>query len=158
MFKSPKIFFHLLKGPDTSYLVLKFSNILLINNWDKAQNVISQRSWPWKVKVIGQNKWHHQIPWPWKHISRCQNRHPKCLSWKVMVKDVFLLNGGKCNTFAYVTRSNRSRCFLIYWKAPIQATKCSNLVTICPAGTEIWPKMWFYIIVTLKGQGHPWGQ
>ena len=45
--------FHLLKGPDTSYLVLKFSNILPINNWDMAQNVISQRSWPWKVKTNG---------------------------------------------------------------------------------------------------------
>ena len=33
--------FHLLKGPDPSYLVLKFSNILPINNWDMAQNLIS---------------------------------------------------------------------------------------------------------------------
>ena len=91
--------------------MLKFGNILLINNWDMAQNMISQRSWPWKVKVIGQNKWHHQIPWPWKHISRCQNHHPKCLTLKVMVKDVFLYNGGQRNAFAYVSRSDRSRCF-----------------------------------------------
>ena len=67
--------------------------------------------WPWKVKVIGQNKWHHQIPWPWRHISRCQNHHPKCITLKVMVKDLFLYNGGQRNAFAYVSRSNRSRCF-----------------------------------------------
>ena len=28
--------FHLLKGSDPSYLVLNFSNILPINNWDMA--------------------------------------------------------------------------------------------------------------------------
>ena len=83
-----------------------------------AQNVISQRSWPWKVKVIGQNKWHHQISWPWKHIPRCQNHHPKCLSSKVMVKDVFLYNGGQRNTFAYVSRSNRSWMFFDLLKGP----------------------------------------
>ena len=43
-------------------------------------------------------------------------------------------------------------------KGPTQTTQCSNLVPICPAKTEIWPNTWFYIIVTLKGQGHPWGQ
>ena len=75
--------------------MLTFDNILPINNWDMAQNVISQRSWPWKVKVIGQNKWHHEIYWPWKHISRCQNHHPMCLTFKVMVKDVILHNGGQ---------------------------------------------------------------
>ena len=52
------IFFIYWKNPDPSYLVLKFSNILSINNWDMIQNVISQRSWPWKAKVKGQNKWH----------------------------------------------------------------------------------------------------
>ena len=30
----------LLKGSDSNYLVLKFGNILPINNWDMAQNVI----------------------------------------------------------------------------------------------------------------------
>ena len=118
MFKSPKIFFHLLKSPDPSYLVLKFSNILSINNWDMAQNVILQRSWPWKVKVIGQNKQHHQMPWPWKHICKCQNRHPKCLSWKVMAKDVFFLNGGKRNTFANVTRSKLLKMFFLFIERP----------------------------------------
>ena len=54
----------LLKGPDPSYLVLKVGNILPINNCDMTQNVISQWSWPWKVKVIGPNKWHHRVPWP----------------------------------------------------------------------------------------------
>ena len=88
----PRCVFHLLKGLNPGYLVLKFGNILLVNSWDMAQNVISQRSSPWKVKVIGQNKWHHQIPWPSKHISRCQNHHPKCLTLKVMVKDFFLYN------------------------------------------------------------------
>ena len=53
-FKPFKVFFNLLIGPDPSYLVLKFGYILPINNWDMAQNVILQRSWPWKVKVIGQ--------------------------------------------------------------------------------------------------------
>ena len=123
-FESPKIFFNLLKGLNPSYLVLTFDNILPINNWDMAQNVISQRSWPWKVKVIGQNKWHHEIYWPWKHISRCQNHHPMCLTFKVMVKDVILHNGGQRNAFAYVSRSNRSRYFLICWKSPTQATLC----------------------------------
>ena len=98
--------------------MLKFDNILVINNWDMAQNVISQRSWPWKVKVIGQNKWHHQIPWPRKHISRCQNHHPMCLTFKVMVKDVILHNGGQRNAFAYVSRSNRSRYFFDLLKVP----------------------------------------
>ena len=31
-----KNIFHLLKGPDPSYLVLKISSILSINNWDMA--------------------------------------------------------------------------------------------------------------------------
>ena len=53
--------------------------------------MISQRSWPWKVKVIGQNKWHHQIPLAWKHVSRCQNHHPKCLTLKDMVKEFFFI-------------------------------------------------------------------
>ena len=47
--------FNTMKGPNPSYLVLKFGNILPINNWVVAQNVILQRSWPWKVKVIDQN-------------------------------------------------------------------------------------------------------
>ena len=58
--------FSFIESLNPSYLVLKFDNILVINNCDMAQNVISQRSWPWKVKVIGQNKWHHEIYWPWK--------------------------------------------------------------------------------------------
>ena len=36
--------FNLLKGPDPSYLVLKFGNVLPVNNSDVAQNVILQRS------------------------------------------------------------------------------------------------------------------
>ena len=32
----PRYFFHLLKGSDPRYLVLNFSNILPINNWDMA--------------------------------------------------------------------------------------------------------------------------
>ena len=48
----------------------------------------SQR--PWKVKIIGYNKWHHQIPWPQKHRSRRQIHH---LSSKVTVRDIFLHNG-----------------------------------------------------------------
>ena len=166
-----RYFFHSLKGPYPSYLVLKFSIILPINNWDMAQNVILIRSWPWKVKIIGQNKWcqhkgfhssylvlklatfyplrteiypemwfckvmtlkgqghrqnkwHHQIPWPQKHRSRHQNRHPKCLSSKVMAKDISLHNGGQRNAFVYVTHSNRSRHFFIYRKALTQAILC----------------------------------
>ena len=34
----------LLKGTDLSYLVLKFGNILPVNNWVVAQNVSLQRS------------------------------------------------------------------------------------------------------------------
>ena len=47
----------LLKGPAPSYLVLKFDNIMPINN-----GVVAQKCDFAKVKVIGQNKWHHQIP------------------------------------------------------------------------------------------------
>ena len=39
-FKPLKIFFDLLKGPDPSYLVLKFGNTLSTRNRDMAQNVI----------------------------------------------------------------------------------------------------------------------
>ena len=113
-----------LKGFYSSYFVLKFGNVLPLRNWDISTNVILQRSWPWKVKVIGQNKWHHQLPWPQKHRSRHQNLHPKCFSSKVIVKDIFLHNGGQRNTFTYVTRSNRPSCFFIYWKALSQAILC----------------------------------
>ena len=34
--------------------MLKIGNILPFHNWDMTQKVISQRSWPWKVKVISQ--------------------------------------------------------------------------------------------------------
>ena len=37
--------FILLKGPAPSYLVLKFDNILAVNNWVVAQSVILQRIW-----------------------------------------------------------------------------------------------------------------
>ena len=106
--------FGLLKGSDPSYFVLKCGNSLAIHNWDMAQNV----SWPWKVKVTGKNKWHYQISRPQKHRTRCQNHHPKCLSSKVMVKDIFLHNGGQRNTFAYVIRSNHSIYFFILLKGP----------------------------------------
>ena len=55
-FKQLRVFFDLLKGSDPSYRVLKFGNILPISNGDMAKNVILQWLWPWKVKVIGQNK------------------------------------------------------------------------------------------------------
>ena len=48
------------------------------------------------------------------HRPRHQNLHPKYFSSKVIVKDIFLHNGGQRNAFAYVTRSNRPRYFLIY--------------------------------------------
>ena len=44
------------KASSQFYLELTFGKILLINNWDMAQNVILQRPWLWKVKAIGQNK------------------------------------------------------------------------------------------------------
>ena len=47
-------------------------------------------------------------PWPRKYISKCQDHHPMCLTFKVMVKDVILHNGGQRNVFAYVSCS-RSR-------------------------------------------------
>ena len=115
---------HQLKAFYSSYLVLKFGNVLLLRNWYICRNVILQRSWPWKVKVIGKNKWRQQLPWPQKHRPRHQNLHPKYFSSKVIVKDIFLHNGGQRNAFAYVTRSNRPRYFLIYWKASTQAILC----------------------------------
>ena len=51
------------------------------------------------------------IPLPSKHSSSHQNRHPKCFSFKVVVKDVFLQYG------ANVMRSHCSRYFLLYLKA-----------------------------------------
>ena len=100
--------FILLKGPAPSYLVLKFDHILPFNNWVVAQSVILQRSWPWKVKVIGQKNSTIRFL-DRKNRSRHQNCNPKCFSSKVMVKDIFLHNGGQRNVFAYVTRSNRPR-------------------------------------------------
>ena len=46
------------------------------------------------------------------------------LLWKLGQR--FLYNGGQRNAFAYVSPSNRSRCFFffIYLKAPTQATLC----------------------------------
>ena len=41
-------------------------------------------------------------------ISRCQNRLP---SSKVMVKDIFLDNGGQRKAFEYISRSNCPICF-----------------------------------------------
>ena len=68
--------------------------------------MISQRSWPWKVKIKGQNKWCLWIPWPYKDRSRHQNHDRMCFSSQIMVKDVFLQNGGEHNihnAFAYVS-------------------------------------------------------
>ena len=48
-----------------------------------------------------------------QHCSEiANNRHPKCFSLKVMVKDIFLHNGGHRNVLSYVTRSNSSRYIL----------------------------------------------
>ena len=135
---------HQLKGFYSSYLVLKFGNVLPLRNWYICRNVILQRSWPWKVKVIGKNKWRQQLPWPQKHRPRHQNLHPKCFSSKVIVKDIFLHNGGQRNASAYATRSNRLRYFFIYWKASTQAILCLSLTTFCSLITAIWPKTWFY--------------
>ena len=35
------------------------------------------------------------------------------------------------------------------------ASLCNNLEMFCPAGTEIWPKMYIYGKVKVTGQGHP---
>ena len=135
---------YLLKGFYSSYLVLNFSSVLPTRNCDIAKNVILQRSWSWKIEVIGQNKWHHRIPWPQEHRCRHQNHHPKSSSSKVMTNDIFLHNSGQRNTFTYVTCSNYSKYFLMYWKAPTQAILCYNLATFCPLITEIGSRMWVY--------------
>ena len=49
-----------------------------------------------------------------KNIDLDAKNCHKCLSSKVMDKDVFLHNGEKRNKFMYVAHSNRSRYFLIY--------------------------------------------
>ena len=67
----------------------------------------------------------------------------------------YALRHGRRNTFTYVSCSN-AQDILIYSKALIQAILWWNLATIFPAGIEIWPKMWFYRVVTLKGQGLLW--
>ena len=130
---------------------------LSCRNQDMTQSVILQRFWPWMVKVTGQNKWHHRIPWLQKHRSRHQNSHPNCFSSNVNVKDVFLQNNGKRNAFAYISRSY-AHDILLCSKALTQATLCWNWVTILLAVTEIWPFMLFYRFMTLKTQGHLWGQ
>ena len=111
--------------------------------------MILQRSWSWKVRVIGQKGTIRFLDLK-KHISWCQNRHSRFLSSKVMVKAIFLHNGDQRNTFAYVSGSNHSRCILMCWKALIQAILCYNLVPIVPAVTKIWPTMLIYRVVTLK--------
>ena len=96
-----------------------------------------------KVKVIGQNKWHHRIPWPQKHRSRHQNCHPKCFSSKVMVKNIFLDNGGQRNTFVYVIRSYCSRYFLMFWKGPTQCYLVLKFSNILPFNNWDMAEMWF---------------
>ena len=87
--------FYLLKSFYSSYLVLKFGNELPISNRDMAQLVILQRLWLWKVKVIGQNKWHHRIPWSPKHRSRRQNHALVQKLWSRLTFSVEWSHGGK---------------------------------------------------------------
>ena len=102
-----------------------------------------------------------------KHRSRHQNRHPKCFKLNIMVTDIFLQNVGRRNAFPYVSRSNYSRCFfysfedhgsrcfLIHLKTMAQANvfNCGDNLS---SMNQIYPQMWFYRVVTLRGQGHPW--
>ena len=47
----------------TQDLVLTFGTGFPRKNQDMDQNVILKRPWPWKVKIIGHNKLHHQFRW-----------------------------------------------------------------------------------------------
>ena len=67
-----------------------------------------------------------------KHRSRHQNCHPKCFSLKVMVKDISLHNGGQRDTFVYVTRSNRPRCFFHLLKGSDPSYLALNFSNILP--------------------------
>ena len=95
---------HLNECPHPSCLELKLDNVLPRSNRDMVQTVILWTSWPWKVKVIGKNKWHHQILWPSKYRSRRHNHYLESFSSKEIVKHVFLLNGGQRVTLTYVSR------------------------------------------------------
>ena len=105
----------------------------------------------WKVKVIRQNKWHQQLPWPQKHRLRHQNLHPKCFSSKVIVKDIFLHNGGQRNAFAYVTCSNRPRYFFHLLKGLNPSYLVLKFGNILPITN--WD-MAQNVISQRKGQGH----
>ena len=76
---------------------------------------------------------------------------------KVMVKDVFLLNGGKRNTFAYVTHSSCSDVFDIL-KGPDSNYPVLKLGDDLSSRNRDMVQNMIYIVVTLKGQGHPRGQ
>ena len=55
----------------------------------------------------------------YKHRSGHQNHHPKWFSSKVMVKDIFLHNGGQRNAFAYTAcpmESNITFCIHLMFK------------------------------------------
>ena len=69
-------------------------NVVPSNNRDMAQNVSSQRSWSWKMKVEGQYRWNHKNPWFSNHMSRYQTHYVTWFSANVMVKNIFLQNDG----------------------------------------------------------------
>ena len=148
--------FHLLKGLYSSYLVLKFGSLLLISSWVMAQNVILQRVYDLErsrsqvktdgtIVVLGLKNIDLDI----KIVIL------SALSSKVMVKDIFLQNGGQHNAFAYVSHSNCSKCFRLFEGSARSYTvlKFGNNLSSRNQGMT---QNVFYRVVTLKGQCHPW--
>ena len=111
--------FHLLKGPDPSYhLVLKFSNILPINNWYMAKKYDFAKV---KVKVIGQTN----------GTIRFLDLKSIYVDAKIVILSALVRKLWSKTSFytmvANVTRLSTSHLhmlkkFLIPWKALTQAT------------------------------------
>ena len=136
-----KYFFHLLKGPDPSYLVLKSNNILPINNWYMAQNVILQRSWPWKVKVIGQNKLHQLKGFYSSYlVSKFGNVLP-IRSWNISRNLIFQRSWPW--KVKVIEQNNGTIAFLDLKNIVLD----TEIVTLSPLVQKLWSKTSFCIMV-----------
>ena len=72
-----------------------------------------------------------------------------------MTKNAFSLNGGKHNVPVKDFTQTAKDFIKMFGMAIPLATLCKNLEMFCPAGTEIWPKMYIYGKVKVTAQGHP---
>ena len=106
-----------------------------------------------KVKVTGQNKWHHWIYWPEKHKSWYQNCHPRCLSSKVMAKTSFYITVANITCSSHVQTTQDIFCVL---KGPNPSYPLLKLCNNLSSRKQDMAQMWFYNVVALKGEDYPW--